>query len=118
MAAAPQATTPRFHYAWIVVGVTFLTLIVAAGVRSVPGVLIVPLEHEFGWTRATISFAVSINLLLYGLIGPFAAGFINLYGPRRIMLLAFTLVAAGVASTALVMHQSWPLVVLWGVLVG
>ena len=108
----------RFHYAWVVVAVTFLTLIVAAGVRSVPGVLIVPLEREFGWTRATISFAVSINLLLYGLIGPFAAGFINLYGPRRIMLLAFTLVAAGVASTALVMHQSWQLVVLWGVLVG
>ncbi|MEI9894079.1 MAG: MFS transporter [Chthoniobacter sp.] len=108
----------RFHYAWVVVAVTFLTLIVAAGVRSVPGVLIVPLEHEFGWSRATISFAVSINLLLYGLIGPFAAGFINLYGPRRIMLLAFTLVAAGVASTALLMHQSWQLVVLWGVLVG
>jgi len=84
----------------------------------VPGVLIVPLEHEFGWSRATISFAVSINLLLYGLIGPFAAGFINLYGPRRVMLLAFTLVAAGVAMTSLVMHQPWQLTLLWGVLVG
>jgi sugar phosphate permease len=110
--------TPRFHYAWVVAAITFLTLIVAAGVRSVPGVLIVPLEHEFGWSRATISFAVSINLLLYGLIGPFAAGFINLYGPRRIMLLAFTLVAAGVTSTALVMKTSWQLTLLWGVLVG
>jgi len=101
-----------------VAAVTFLTLIVGAGVRSVPSVLIVPLEHEFGWSRATISFAVSVNLLLYGLIGPFAAGFINLYGPRRIMLLAFTLVAAGVASTALVMKTSWQLTLLWGVLVG
>ncbi|HSI10521.1 MAG TPA: MFS transporter [Chthoniobacter sp.] len=115
----PTSQKPaRFHYAWVVVAITFLTLIVGAGVRSVPGVLIVPLEHEFGWTRATVSFAVSINLLLYGLIGPFAAGFINLYGPRRVMLLAFTLVAAGVAATSLVMHQSWQLVVLWGVLVG
>ena len=93
--------TSRVHYAWVVAAITFLTLIVAAGVRSVPGVLIVPLEHEFGWSRATISFAVSVNLLLYGLIGPFAAGFINLYGPRRVMLLAFTLVAAGVASTCM-----------------
>lgn len=110
--------TPRFHYAWIVAAITFLTLIVAAGVRSVPSVLIVPLEHEFGWSRATISFAISVNLLLYGLIGPFAAGFINLYGPRRIILVAFTLVAAGVASTSLIMHQPWQLTLLWGVLVG
>src|SRR5258706_2431297 len=109
----PHPAAPRLHYAWVVVAVTFLTLIVAAGVRSVPGVLIVPLEHEFGWSRATISFAVSINLLLYGLIGPFAAGFINLYGPRRVMLLAFTLVAAGVTSTALVMQHSWQLTLLW-----
>src|ERR1700744_6495373 len=99
----------RFHYAWIFAAITFLTLIVGAGVRSGPSVLIVPLEHEFGWSRATISFPISVNLLLYGLIGPFAAGLINLYGPRRVMLLAFTLVAAGVASTALVMKQSWQL---------
>src|SRR5579859_3891922 len=63
----------RLHYGWIVVGVTFLTLLAAAGIRSTPGVLIVPLEQEFGWSRATISLAVAINLLLYGLCGPFAA---------------------------------------------
>lgn len=120
MSSSPAPTRPssRLHYAWVVAAITFLTLIVAAGVRSVPSVLIVPLEHEFGWSRATISFAVSVNLLLYGLIGPFAAGFINLYGPRRVMLLAFTLVAAGVASTSLVMHHPWQLTLLWGVLVG
>ena len=118
MSQLANSKPARFHYAWIVAAITFLTLIVAAGVRSVPSVLIVPLEHEFGWTRATISFAVSVNLLLYGLIGPFAAGFINLYGPRRVMLLAFTLVAAGVASTSLIMHTPWQLTLLWGVLVG
>lgn len=56
----------RFHYAWIVVGVTFLVMLLTAGIRSVPGVLILPLEDEFGWTRATVSLAVSINLFLYG----------------------------------------------------
>jgi len=42
---------------------------VGAGVRSVPGVLILPLEAEFGWNRATVSLAVSINLILFGLCG-------------------------------------------------
>lgn len=107
----------QLHYAWIVAAITFLTLIVGAAVRSVPGILIVPLEGEFGWSRTTISFAISINLLLYGLIGPFAAGLINRYGPRRVMLLSVLLVALGVSLTTL-MRQPAHLVFLWGILVG
>ena len=63
---------PGVHYAWVVLAVTFVTLLASAGVRSAPGVLIVPLEREFHWSRATISLAVSLSILLYGLIGPFA----------------------------------------------
>jgi len=107
----------KMHYAWIVAAVTFLALLVSAAVRSAPGILIVPLEQEFGWSRATISLAVSVNLLLYGLIGPFAAGLINRYGLRKVMLLAFTIVSVGVSSTTL-MQSSSQLVFLWGVLVG
>ena len=66
----------RIHYAWIVAAVTFVALMGAAGFRATPGVLIVPLEHEFGWNRALISGAVFINLLLFGLTGPFAAVFL------------------------------------------
>jgi hypothetical protein len=62
----------RVHYGWIVAGVGFVTLITSAGFRSTSGVLIVPLQDEFGWSRATISLAVSINLVLFGLGGPFA----------------------------------------------
>src|SRR2546426_8311438 len=70
----------RVHYGWIVVAVTFVTLLAAAGIRSAPGVLIIPLEREFGWTRATVSFAVSINLFLYGLSRPFVAGLLDRLG--------------------------------------
>ena len=107
----------RRHYAWVVVVVTFCTLIVAAGVRSTPGVLIVPLEHEFGWSRATISLAVSVNLLLYGLIGPFAAALYDAIGLRRTMAIALTLLAAGVSLTTLV-TAPWQMVLLWGVTLG
>lgn len=70
----------RIHCAWTIAAVTFLTLLVTAGIRSTAGILIVPLEHEFGWSRATISVAVSVNLLLYGLMGPFAAAFFDRFG--------------------------------------
>ncbi|QIR40707.1 MFS transporter [Tolypothrix sp. PCC 7910] len=105
------------HYGWFVAGLTFLALLVAAGIRSAPGVLIVPLEHEFGWSRATISLAISLNLVLYGLIGPFAAAFMERIGVRRTMVLALTAIAIGVGLTTF-MSASWQLVLLWGIIVG
>ncbi len=62
----------RLHYAWIVAGVTFFALLASAGIRATNALLVLPLEHDFGWDRATVSLAVSVNLLLYGLCGPFA----------------------------------------------
>ena len=91
--------TKGLQYAWVVAGLTFFVLLATAGVRSSPGVLIVPLEREFGWSRATISFAVSVNLVLYGLIGPFAAALMERLGVRWSMLGSLLIVATGVALT-------------------
>ena len=113
----PGPPGQRFHYAWLIVVVTFLTLLTTAGIRSTPGVLIVPLEQEFGWSRATISLAVSVNLLLYGLMGPFAAAFFTRIGVRRTMAIALTLLAVGVSATTLV-TTPWQMILIWGVLVG
>lgn len=107
----------RLHYAWIVAAVTFVVLLLTAGVRAAPGVLIVPLEDEFHWSRSTISFAVGVNLLLYGLIGPFAAALIDRLGVRRTMTAALAVTVAGVALTP-AMQESWQLILLWGVVVG
>ncbi|HTC15348.1 MAG TPA: MFS transporter, partial [Steroidobacteraceae bacterium] len=107
----------RPHYAWIVLGVTFVCLLVSAATRATPSVLIVPLEREFGWSRATISLAISVNLLFYGFIGPFAAGFINRYGPRRVLTLAAILMALGTLLTIFI-TRPWELFVLWGGVVG
>lgn len=108
---------PRLHYGWIVAAVTFLVLLVGAGVRATPGVLILPLEHEFGWSNATISTAVAINILLYGLLGPFAVAIMERFGLRRTVCAALILLTVGVASTVL-MRQPWQLMLLWGVVVG
>jgi sugar phosphate permease len=112
-----KSDRPRLHYAWVVAGVTFVTLLAAAGVRSAPGVLIVPLESHFGWSRATLSLAISVNLVLYGLMGPFAAALMDRLGVRRTMLISLTITAAGVVGTSF-MTQPWHMVLLWGVVVG
>ena len=63
---------PRIHVV-MVVAVTFFALLVSAGLRATPGVLMLPLQINFGWDRATISFAAAVGIFLYGLVGPFAA---------------------------------------------
>jgi predicted MFS family arabinose efflux permease len=102
---------------WIVAGITFLTLLVSAGVRSTPGVLIVPFELSFGWTRAEVTFPLAINIALYGLCGPFAAAFMERYGVKRMMLIALSLLAIG-TGLSVWMKTTWQMTLLWGFLVG
>jgi MFS family permease len=107
----------HIYYGWVVVAVTFLTMLVTAGAMGAPGVLIVPLEHEFGWDNAQISSALALRLLLFGLFGPFAAAFMNRFGLRRVMICAAILITGGLLLS-LAMTQVWQLVLLWGVVVG
>src|SRR6266571_2926040 len=83
------------HYGWVVAAVTFLTMLVTAGAVGAPGVFILPLQKEFGWETADISSALAIRLLLFGLMGPFAAALMNRYGLRRMAMMALTLIASG-----------------------
>ncbi|MFD0887085.1 MFS transporter, partial [Streptosporangium algeriense] len=118
MTTTPLRTRRRgVHRAWIVAGVAFVAILGAAGFRATPGVLITPLQEEFGWSRGTISLAVSVNLMLYGLTAPFAAALMDRFGMRRVVSCALLLVAAGSGLTIL-MNASWQLVLCWGVLVG
>ncbi|WHM38186.1 MFS transporter [Streptomyces sp. BPTC-684] len=107
----------RFHRAWFVAAVTFVTIIGAAAFRSLPGLLIDPLHDEFGWSRGTIGSAVSLNLALYGLTAPFAAALMDRFGIRRVVAVALTVIAAGAGLTVF-MDSAWQLMLCWGLLVG
>ncbi|MCW2811618.1 MAG: transporter [Friedmanniella sp.] len=117
----PETTRPRagrrLHPAWWVAAVAFVALLGAAGFRSAPGVLMVPLEQEFGWSRSLMSAAVSLNLVLFGLMAPFAAALMDRFGIRRVVALALLLVAAGSGLTVFVQY-GWQLMLTWGLLVG
>jgi MFS family permease len=107
----------KIHPGWIAVTVTFFTLMASAGYRSAPSVLIVPLEEAFGWSRSQISLAVSINVLLFGLVAPFAAALMERFTVRKVVMSALLLVSVSATST-IFMNQPWHLWALWGVGVG
>ena len=105
------------HYALAVTAVIFAALLAAAGLRSTPGVLMVPWEHAFGWSRGTISFAAATGIFLFGLTGPFAAAAMQRFGIRATVMVALAMMAAS-SSASLFMTQSWQLVLSWGVVSG
>ena len=107
----------KIHPGWIAVAVTFVTLMATAGFRSAPSVLIVPLENAFGWSRSDISLAVAINVLLFGLVSPFAAALMEKFGIRKVVMYALTTVSFGAFLTIFI-HAPWQLIATWGVIVG
>lgn len=107
----------NIHYGWVMVAVTFLAALISAGTVGAPGVFIVPLQKEFGWSTAEISSALSIRFILFGLMAPFAAALMNRYGLRNVTLAAQLIVVSGLLAS-LAMTQVWQLILLWGVVIG
>jgi sugar phosphate permease len=112
-----RALNGRFYYGWVVVWVVFLALLVSAGVRAAPTVLINPLETELGWGRAIISAAVSVGLLLYGLSGPGAGWLMDRFGPKLLAVVGVAIIGGSTLAGATV-TELWQLNLFWGVLSG
>lgn len=107
----------RFHYAWIVAAIAFLSVMLPAAIRGVLSILVVPLEIEFGWNRSVVSGAAALSMLLFGLLGPFVASVMQRVGIRRVMLWGLFLVA-GTMIAAPLLTSPLMFVMVWGVGVG
>ena len=107
----------NIHYGWVMAAVTFLTMLGTAGAVGAPGVFIVPLEKQFGWDAAEISSALAIRFALFGMMGPFAAAFMNRFGVRQVVMASLLIVLTGLLLS-LAMTRLWQLVVLWGIVIG
>jgi sugar phosphate permease len=106
-----------FFYGWVIIALAFLALLVAAGIRSAPGVLMAPMEHDLGFSATTISSAVAINIVLFGVMGPFVAALLQSAGVRKTLLLGLGIVAlSSIAASRITLP--YQLMLTWGVGVG
>ena len=115
--AAAWLQRKGIHYAWVVAGLGFLTMLISSAALGLPGAFLRPLSREFGWTTSQISSALAIRFALFGLLGPFAAILMERYGLRRIVCVALLLIAAGLLL-ATRMNALWQLFILWGLVLG
>ncbi|MFC4908305.1 MFS transporter [Actinomadura gamaensis] len=114
--AAPSGRR-RPHWAWAVAGVSLLVLISSSGFRALPGVTMDPMHDHEGWSHSEISFAVSVNLVIFALTAPFAAALMMRYGIGRTVAASLALIAVGSGLPARA-ASAWQLTVYWGLLVG
>ncbi|HSB71232.1 MAG TPA: MFS transporter [Candidatus Methylomirabilis sp.] len=105
----------RLHYAWIVTAVTCFALLGVAGVRSSFGVFVQPLQHEFGWDRASISVTAMLSMILYGALGPLAGRLADRYGPKWVLVVSILLAGLGALASS-TMTRLWQFHVYYGLI--
>jgi len=88
------------HYGWVMVALAMAYGICASATLSIPGVLLVPMSAEFGWTIGDLSGPLGLRMALFGAVAPFAGGLMLRYGPRAVLIVSAISSAADTISTA------------------
>lgn len=114
---APWFTRHGLHYGWVMVALTFVTAVCSSAAIGMPGVLILPISQEFGWSRGDISGAMALMLALFGGMAPFAGALMLRYGLRRVVAAA-ALMAVIALVGATQMSAKWHLWLSLGVVLG
>ncbi|MBM7633104.1 MFS transporter [Geomicrobium sediminis] len=107
----------NLHYGWVILGITFFSIIAAGVTIASSGVLMTPFQRDFGWDRSAIALAFGVSLFLYGIAGPFIAALLESVGLRRMMIGSMLTLLTGSILT-LVMTEPWHLIIIWGVIIG
>jgi len=105
----------RLYYGWIVLAAVVFVMLGGSGIRAVFGVFIKPIEAEFGWTRQQLSGAAALSLFVLGAVGPTVGWLADVWGPRRVMLLATAVLGVGTVLASFVGHL-WQMYVAAGIL--
>ncbi|WP_019701574.1 MFS transporter [Paracidovorax oryzae] len=105
------------HYGWLVAAITFLTMLTMSAALGLPGAMLQPLSREFGWSTEQISSSLALRFALFGLLGPFAAVFMERFGLRAVMVAGLLLVGAAMALVTQA-TQLWQLFMLWSLMLG
>ncbi|MDA7026464.1 MFS transporter [Bacillus sp. CLL-7-23] len=106
----------KLHYAWLIVFVTFLTLLAVQGVRLSFGAFIKPWEEDFSLDRGTISLISMLSFIVYGVSQPVIGRLVDRVGPRIVLSLSTLLVGLSIFFTNFV-TSPWQLFILYGIIV-
>ncbi len=100
---------------WVILAVTFITLVLMYGVWYGYSVFLVTLLREFGWSRSLVAGAFSTFVMVHGLLGPVIGWLLRLFGPRRLIMAGAILMGVAVFLMAET-TQWWHLYLAFGLI--
>ncbi|MFC5590516.1 MFS transporter [Sporosarcina soli] len=105
----------KIHYAWIILLLTFFTLLAAQGVRLSFGAFIEPWETDFSTNRGVITLISFISYIVFAFTQPYVGKLIDRFGVRPIISLSILLIGFATISTFFA-TSPWQLIVIYGVI--
>ena len=88
-----------FYYGWLILGVSFVAAFSASSVSQVVlGGVQIFITDDTGWSKSSISFAVSLGTWCSGLVAPLAGRIADRHGPRWLMPVALVIVGTALVS--------------------
>ncbi len=114
---APWLARRGVHYGWVMVAITFLSMICTSAAVSLTGVIFLPVLEEFAWARADISGAIGLMLIMFAVVAPFAGALILRYGLSRVVT-ASAVLATLALTGAVLSSEKWHFWISIGLFLG
>ncbi len=106
---------PRLNLSWVILAAGFFILFFAGGSRYALGLMLKPMTEDLGWSRSTLSFAVTFFMFTSALALPVAGRLVDRYSLRWVLAFGATTVAVGVGLISRVV-EPWQVFLVYGVL--
>jgi len=100
---------PKAFYGWWIVFAGTLILSVSSGIGFYGhGVFLDPLRTLHGWSKATISSAITLYFLTSGTMGMIIGRQVDRYGPKGVLIIGSVVIGAGFVLLSRI-HTVWQL---------
>ena len=96
--------------AWTVVGICFAVLSVSFAARSLLGLAMPYLQHDFGWSRSFVSSGGSLALVAMAIMSPIAGNLVDRFGARMLLFAGCIAIAIGMTLSGF-MQAPWEFLV-------
>ncbi len=112
-----QLRLPRVHYAWIIIGLSVLLYLAGGSITQAFGVVILPLQDEYGWSQGSITLAYGISAIMSAVLSPVVGIATDRYGGRPVLFVGVACFFIGTAISALA-TDVWHIWLAYGVFLG